>query len=118
MGLTCFTCHNVFKIYHALACIVTSFLSIAESYPIVWIDQTLFIQACDFFHILAIVNSAVIKIPGQGWGGVRGWVGSGMDWEFRVNRYRLVHIEWTDNEILLYSAANYVQSLVVKHDGG
>ena len=29
--------------------------------------------------------------------------GSGMDWEFGVNRYKLLPLEWISNEILLYS---------------
>ena len=32
----------------------------------------------------------------QGGGG-----GSGMDWEFGINRYKLSHLEWISNEILL-----------------
>ena len=27
--------------------------------------------------------------------------GNGMDWEFRVNRHKLLHWEWRDNEVLL-----------------
>jgi len=27
--------------------------------------------------------------------------GSGMDWEFGVNRDILLHLEWTDNKVLL-----------------
>ena len=38
--------------------------------------------------------------------------GSEMDWEFGVNRCKLLHLEWLSNEILLYSAGNY------SHDGG
>ena len=37
--------------------------------------------------------------------GVEG--GSGMDWEFGVNRYKLLPLEWISNEILLYSTGNY-----------
>ena len=40
---------------------------------------------------------------GQGRGG-----GSGMDWEFGVNRCKLLHLEWVSNEILLYSKENYI----------
>ena len=29
--------------------------------------------------------------------------GSGMDWEFGVNRCKLLPLEWISNEILLYS---------------
>ena len=34
--------------------------------------------------------------------------GSGMDWEFRVNSCKLLHLEWLSNEILLYSTGNYI----------
>ena len=44
--------------------------------------------------------------------------GSGMDWEFVVNRCKLLHLEWVSNEILLYSTGNYIESLVMEHDGG
>ena len=47
----------------------------------------------------------------QGGGG-----GSGMDWEFGVNRCKLLKLKWIDNEVLLYSTGNYVQSLVMEHD--
>ena len=33
---------------------------------------------------------------------------SGMDWEFGVNRCKLLPLEWISNEILLYSTGNYV----------
>ena len=33
--------------------------------------------------------------------------GSGMDWEFGVNRCKLLPLEWIGNEILLYSPGNY-----------
>ena len=48
--------------------------------------------------------------PGEG-------EGSGMDWEFRVSRYKLLHLEWIDSKILLYSTGNYVQSPGIDHDG-
>ena len=31
-----------------------------------------------------------------------GWRGSGMDWEFGVDRCKLLHLEWISNEVLLY----------------
>ena len=43
--------------------------------------------------------------------------GSGMDWEFGVSRYRLLHLEWKSNKVLLYSTGNYIQSLMIEHDG-
>ena len=43
--------------------------------------------------------------------------GSGMDWEFGVGKCKLLHLEWIANKVLLYSTANYIQSLGIKHDG-
>ena len=37
-----------------------------------------------------------------------GGKGSGMDWDFGVSRYKLLHLEWISNEILLYSTGNYI----------
>ena len=34
--------------------------------------------------------------------------GSGMDWEFGVNRCKLLHLEWISNEILLYGTGNNI----------
>ena len=47
------------------------------------------------------------------WGGG----GSGMNWELGVSRCKLLHLEWIGNEVLLYSTGNYIQSLVMDHDG-
>ena len=46
------------------------------------------------------------------------WGGSGMHLEFGVNRYKLLHLEWIDNKVLLYSTGNCVQFLGIEHDGG
>ena len=43
--------------------------------------------------------------------------GSGMDREFEVGRYKLLHIKWISNEVLLYSTGNYIQCLGIDHDG-
>ena len=37
-----------------------------------------------------------------------GWTGS---------RFKLLHLERISNEVLLYSTGNYIQSLVIEHDG-
>ena len=42
--------------------------------------------------------------------------GSGIDWEFRVYRCKLLHLEYLDNEVLLPSTGNYIQSFVIGHD--
>ena len=39
-----------------------------------------------------------------------------MDWEFGVNRCRMLPSEWISNRILLYSTGNYVSSLMMEHD--
>ena len=42
--------------------------------------------------------------------------GSGLDGAFRGGRYKLLHLDWISNEVLLYSTGNYVQSLGLEHD--
>ena len=42
---------------------------------------------------------------------------SGMDWEFGVSRCKLLHLEWINNKVLLYSTGNYIQSPGIDHDG-
>ena len=41
----------------------------------------------------------------------------GMDWEFVVSRCKLLHIEWMDNKVLLYSTGNYIQCTGINHNG-
>ena len=43
----------------------------------------------------------------------KGERGSGIDWEFGVNRCKLLHLEWISNETLLYNIGNYIESPVV-----
>ena len=43
--------------------------------------------------------------------------GRRMDWEFGVSRCKLLHLEWINNEVLLYSTQNYIQSLGIDYDG-
>ena len=43
--------------------------------------------------------------------------GRGMDWEFGVGRYKLLHLEWINNKVLLYSTGNYIQSPGINHNG-
>ena len=33
----------------------------------------------------------------------------GIEWEFEVSRFKLLHVEWINNKVLLYSTANYTQ---------
>ena len=51
--------------------------------------------------------------------GCQGGEGSegGMDWEFGVSRCKLLHTEWINNKVLLYSTGNYIQYPGINHDG-
>ena len=42
--------------------------------------------------------------------------GSGMDWEFGVYSSELLHLEWINNKVLLYSTENYIQFPGIDHD--
>ena len=44
--------------------------------------------------------------------------GSRMNEECGVGRCKVLHLEWISYGVLLQSTENYVQSLVVDHDGG
>ena len=41
----------------------------------------------------------------------------GMDWEFGINRCKLLYIEWKNNKVLLYSTGKYIQYPVINHNG-
>ena len=47
----------------------------------------------------------------------QGGGGSGMDRELRVGKCKLLHLEWISNGVLHCSIGNYIQSLVLEHDG-
>ena len=38
-------------------------------------------------------------------------------WEVRVSRYKLLHIEWINNEVLQYSTENYIQCPGINRKG-
>lgn len=40
-----------------------------------------------------------------------------MEWECRVSRCKLLCIEGIKNKVLLYSTGNYIQYLMVNHNG-
>ena len=44
-------------------------------------------------------------------------VGGGMKWEAGVSRCKLLYIEWVNNKVLLYSTENYIQYLMINHNG-
>ena len=43
--------------------------------------------------------------------------GRGVEWEFGISRCKLLHLEWINNEVLLYSTGNNVQSSRINHKG-
>ena len=44
------------------------------------------------------------------------WGDRGMDREFAVGRCKLLHLEWINNKVLLYSTGNYIQSPGINHN--
>ena len=42
--------------------------------------------------------------------------GRGMDWEFGINRCKLLHREWI-NKVALFSTGNYIQYAVINQNG-
>ena len=47
------------------------------------------------------------------------WEGGrrGMDWEFGVVRCKLLHLEWTNNKVLLYNTEKFIQSAWINYNG-
>ena len=42
---------------------------------------------------------------------------SGMDYEFGVSSYKLLHLIGISNEVLLHSTGNYIRSPMIECDG-
>ena len=68
-------------------------------------------------HINLSIEQKQTYRHGQTCGCQGGEEGSGMDWEFVVNRCKLLHLKWTSNEVLPHSTGNYIQSPGIDHDG-
>ena len=56
------------------------------------------------------MENRLVFVKGEG-------LGSEMDWEFGVNRCKLLYLEWIDNKVLLNSTGNCRQSPGIDHDG-
>ena len=41
----------------------------------------------------------------------------GMDWQVMASRCNLLYTEWISNKVLLYSTENYIQNLMINHNG-
>ena len=55
-------------------------------------------------------NQGLVFAKGEG-------VGGGVEWEFGISRCKLLHIEWINNKVLLYSTENYTQYPMINHNG-
>ena len=42
--------------------------------------------------------------------------GREMDWDFRIRRYKLLHIGWINNKVVTYTMGNYIQYPMIKHN--
>ena len=40
-----------------------------------------------------------------------------MDWEFGVGIYTLLHLEWINSKVLMYSRGSYILYPVMNHSG-
>ena len=47
----------------------------------------------------------------------RGGYGGGMDWNFGISRFKLLHIEQINDKVLLHSTGKYIQYPVINHKG-
>ena len=43
--------------------------------------------------------------------------GKELNWEFGIIRYALVYIEWMNIKVQLYNTRNYIQYLMINHNG-
>ena len=43
--------------------------------------------------------------------------GRGMAWVYGVGRCKLSHLKWINNKVLMYITENYIQYLVINHNG-
>ena len=41
-----------------------------------------------------------------------------LDWEFGISRSKLLHTGWINSKVLRNGAGNYIQYLVINHNGG
>ena len=60
-----------------------------------------------------MISRTDLPLPGAGGVGR----GGGMEWEFGVSRCKLLHLEWINDKVLLYSTGNYIQFPGINHNG-
>ena len=44
-------------------------------------------------------------------------LGKEVDWDVGVSNYKLLHMEWINNKVLLYTIGNYIQYPMINHNG-
>ena len=62
------------------------------------------------FWVDTYIQNRLVVANGKG-------VVTGMNWEFGISKYKLLSIEWINNNALLYSTENYIQTPVINHNG-
>ena len=40
-----------------------------------------------------------------------------MDWDFGIGRGKVLHLEWTNNKVLMYSTGNHIQYPATNYNG-
>ena len=61
-----------------------------------------------------LTNAEIRLLVASGESGERG---RGVDWKFGVIRFKLLHLEWIGNKVVLHSTGNYTQSLGINYNG-
>ena len=56
------------------------------------------------------IENRLVVAKGEGAGGQ-------MKWELGISRYELLYIGWINNKVLLCSTGNYIQYLMINHNG-
>ena len=56
------------------------------------------------------IEHRLVVAKGEGLGG-------GMEWDAGVSRCKLLYIDWINNKVLPYSTENYIQYLMINHNG-
>ena len=71
----------------------------------------------DMWNIKYGTNEPIYMAPKEQTGGCQGGGSGGMDCEFGLGRYNLLHLEWINDKVLMSSTGNYIQYLLINHNG-
>ena len=86
-----------------------------EKYHMIWYHIDVESKICHKWPYLQ--NRNRLRHREQTCGCQEGGGGSGKDWEFVVSRCKVLHLEWMNDDVLLYSTGNYIQSSGADYDG-